>query len=178
MKPAALFVVLILACGCGDASVAPRDTQRVRGPAAEAELAPEQRAAPAARAARDLETDERRGGHTLARHVGLSDADLRARLRQERRIAAASTWNDRRTAERIAAATIDRSRAEVDRWRRRRAPRPNLALDWRGSEVIGRTLSRGAAGAVPVSCATVVLRMPPTASDDYYVLTSYPEPCR
>ena len=178
MKPAALFVVLILACGCGDAPVAPPDAQRVREPAANTEPAPGPRAVPAASAARDLASDERRGGHTLARHVGLSDADLRGRLRRERRIAAASTWNDRGTAERIVAATIDRSRAEVERWRRRRPPRPNLALDWRGSEAIGRTLSRGVARAVPVSCATIVLRTAPSGGDDYYVLTSYPEPCR
>ena len=175
VKPAALIVVLVLACGCGDAPIAQPEAARPR--AAASALAPKQSAAPTS-AARDLETDERHGGHTLARHVGLSDADLRARLRREGRLAAASTWNDRRTAERIVAATIERSRAEIGRWRGRRTPRPNLALDWKGSEIIGRTFSRGAARAVPVSCATVVLRVRPSARGDYYVLTSYPEPCR
>lgn len=45
----------------------------------------------------DLERDERRGGHTLSRHVGRSDADLRERLSRERQISAASTYTDRVT---------------------------------------------------------------------------------
>jgi hypothetical protein len=177
MKPGAVLVVLVLAWGCGDVPAAPPDPTSVRAPSAAAEQMPDPNVAPAT-AARDLERDEWRGGHTLARHVGLSDADLRARLRRERRITAASTWNDRQTAERIVAATIARSQIEVDRWRRRGIPRPNLALDWKGPDVIGRTLSRGARRAEPVSCATVVLRARPPDDADYYVLTSYPEPCR
>ncbi len=42
----------------------------------------------------DLGRDEGLGGHTLARHVGRSDRELAARLRKERRIAAASTYVD------------------------------------------------------------------------------------
>jgi hypothetical protein len=177
MKPGALLVVLVLAWGCGDVPAAPPDPPSVRAPAAAADQTSDQTAAPAT-AARDLERDERQGGHTLARHVGLSDSDLRSRLRRERRITAASTWNDRQTAERIVAATIARSQIEVDRWRRRGIPRPNLALDWNGPEVVGRTLSRGARRGEPVSCATVVLRARPSDDGDFYVLTSYPEPCR
>ena len=178
MKLGALLLALVLAWGCGDVPAAPPDPPRLSAPSAAVERTPHRNAAPVTTAARDLEGDERLGGHTLARHVGLTDAHLRARLRRERRIAAASTWNDRPTAERIVAATIERSRIEVDRWRTRGVPRPNLALDWKGTEVIGRTLSRGARRAEPVSCATVVLRARSSNDGDYYVLTSYPEPCR
>jgi hypothetical protein len=38
---------------------------------------------------RDLSADESRGGHTLARHVGMTDAALRARLAREPGISAA-----------------------------------------------------------------------------------------
>ena len=50
-------------------------------------------------ARRNLSDDEARGGHTLARHVGKSDGELRARLERER-IAAASTYTDLGTARR------------------------------------------------------------------------------
>src|SRR5688572_22239367 len=55
---------------------------------------------------RDLTADESRGGHTLARHVGRSDEQLRERLQRERGISAASTYTDRDTAERIVTHTI------------------------------------------------------------------------
>ena len=39
----------------------------------------------------DLVADEAKGGHTLARHVERTDAQLRERLERERNISAAST---------------------------------------------------------------------------------------
>ena len=39
---------------------------------------------------RDLSLDESMGGHTLARHVGKSDAELADRLSRERQVSAAS----------------------------------------------------------------------------------------
>src|SRR4051794_5666599 len=61
---------------------------------------------------RDLSIDESRGGHTLARHVGRTDAELRQRLIDEPNISAASTYTSRATAE----LTVARALAE----------RPNL----------------------------------------------------
>jgi hypothetical protein len=126
---------------------------------------------------RDLEADERAGGHTLARHVGKTDEDLRDRLRRERGISAASTWTDRETASRVVASTLARGGSRLSRWRHRSGPRPNLALDWRGSAVVGRSLVRGAGAPVDVDCAVIVLRWS-TQIGNYFVLTSYPEVCR
>ena len=42
----------------------------------------------------DLEADEALGGHTMARHVGRTDAQLAERLQRERDISAASTYTD------------------------------------------------------------------------------------
>jgi hypothetical protein len=124
----------------------------------------------------DLSRDEARGGHTLARHVGRSDAELKERLRREPKISAASTYRDRTTAEHVVARALADNRARVDQWLARKGARPNLVLDYRGStreEPIGRSLSRRSAGPVDCSDAVVVLR-----SDDqrgFFVLTSYPE---
>jgi hypothetical protein len=127
--------------------------------------------------AANLAAAERLGGHTLARHVGRTDDDLRERLRREPDIAAASTYPNRQTAERVIAATLQRFSRRIDEWRRRTGPRPNLALDYRGrkDEVIGRSLRRGDETVRACTDAVVVLRWHASGAD--YVLTSYPE-CR
>lgn len=134
---------------------------------------------PAARL-HDLSHDERFGGHTLSRHVALTDENLRDRLRREPNIRAASTYLDRETAERIVADVIAAERDRIETWSARPAPRPNLALDYRGrrGQVIGRSMRRGQRTAEPALDAVVVLRArssPRAGEPDYFVLTSYPE---
>lgn len=128
---------------------------------------------------RDLLRDEKRGGHTLSRHVGLTDAQLRERLRRDSRISAASTWVDRPTAEDAVTAAIAASRKRVERWASREGSRTNLVIDWPGDgkKVLGRSLRRGAKEPVPCTRAVVVLRWDVDA-EIYYVLTSYPEASR
>jgi len=125
---------------------------------------------------RDLARDERRGGHTLARHVGLSDDDLRERLRREPRIAAASTWTDRRAAEEVVGETLARSVDRVRGWTPRSGSRPNLALDYRGSpqRVLGRSLRRGRSRVEACTDAVVVLEWR-ESEGGFFVLTAYPE---
>lgn len=127
---------------------------------------------------RDLRHDERRGGHTLSRHVGLTDAQLRERLRRDRRISAASTYTDRATAESAVAAAIAASRKRVDRWEQRQGSRANLVIDWPGDgRVLGRSLRKGDRAPVPCTRALVILKWDET-SEIFYVLTSYPEVSR
>ena len=128
---------------------------------------------------RDRRRDEQRGGHTLSRHVGKSDAQLRERLRREHRLSAASTWTDRETAEEVVGAAIRANRERIERWTSREGSRANLVLDWPGDgrRVIGRSLRRGAKDPVPCTRAVVVLRWNVDA-EIYYVLTSYPEASR
>ena len=125
---------------------------------------------------RDLARDERRGGHTLARHVGLSDDDLRERLSREKRIAAASTWTDRRVAEQVVGETLALFADRVRGWTRRTGSRANLALDHRGSSqrVLGRSLRCGRSRVEACTDAVVVLKWRESASD-FFVLTAYPE---
>lgn len=126
---------------------------------------------------RDLALDEQRGGHTLSRHVGRTDEQLRQRLREQPNISAASTYPNRETAELVVGSVIEQSAGRIASWKRRTGSRPNLALrtaaEARGSP-IGRVLDRGRRTPRPAHDAVVVLRW-----DDwrgtYYVLTSYPE---
>jgi hypothetical protein len=126
---------------------------------------------------RDLSQDESAGGHTLRKHVGRTDDQLRERLHHERNISAASTWTDRETAERAVGIALEQNRSKIDRWLGRDGGHPNLVIDYDGdpSHPIGRSLRRDADQPAPCSHATVVLRWSPP--DSYYVLTCYPE-CR
>jgi hypothetical protein len=125
---------------------------------------------------RDLSVDEALGGHTLARHVGRTDAQLAERLRRERDISAASTYTDRPTAERSVGAALAEAGGRLSEWQRRSGRRPNLVLHYvdRAHRTIGRSLERGRTSPVPCTRAIVVLRWE-ERRNRYYVLTSYPE---
>lgn len=121
----------------------------------------------------DLARDEARGGHTLERHVGLSDQQLEERLGGERNISAASTWTDRATGEITVAEALHAERSRIDDWMRRGARRRNLALHYDARRVIGRSLRRGDRRRVNCTRAVIVLRA--DGPDSFYVLTAYPE---
>ena len=125
---------------------------------------------------RDLAVDEQRGGHTLARHVGRTDLELRDRLRREPHISAASSYVDRAAAELMVGLALERERGRLQSWERRHGSRPNLVLhvDAPRGPPIGRVLLRGASTAVPAASALVVLRWD-VGAGDFFVLTSYPE---
>jgi Bacterial CdiA-CT RNAse A domain len=125
----------------------------------------------------DLSQDESAGGHTLRKHVGRTDDQLRERLRRERNISAASTWTDRETAEHAVGAALEQNRGKIELWLNREGARPHLVIDYDGdtSHPVGRSLRRDAGQPEPCAHATIVLRW--MSPNDYYVLTSYPE-CR
>ena len=124
-------------------------------------------------ATRDLSQDEAAGGHTLKKHVGRTDDELRERLRHERSISAASTYSDRATAERAVGEAIERNNQKIQRWLEREGGHPNLVLDYDSDHPIGRTIRRGEEQAQPCSHAVVILRW--DGERQYHVLTSYPE---
>ena len=121
---------------------------------------------------RDLELDELRGGHTIARHVGKSEQELRDRLTREPDISAASSYFDLETAEMVVAAALSKRRSDIDRWVGGTGPRANLALRFTHDAPAGLKVERGAQAAREINSVVVVLRW---ANGDWYVLTSYPD---
>jgi len=121
----------------------------------------------------DLSRDEQRGGHTLDKHVGRTDDQLRERLDRERDISAASTWTDLAAAEETVAAALRSNQAKVDRWNDRGYPRTNLALHFDAGHTIGRTMRHGETSSEPCSSAVVVLKA--HRDGGFFVLTTYPE---
>jgi hypothetical protein len=121
----------------------------------------------------DLGRDEQRGGHTLDKHVGRTDEELRERLDRERDISAASTWTDRAAAEETVAAALRENQGKVDRWNERGFPRANLALHFDAGRPIGRTMHHNKSSSEPCSGAVVVLKA--DRDGGFFVLTTYPE---
>lgn len=121
----------------------------------------------------DLSRDEQRGVHTLDKHVGRSDDQLRERLDRERDISAASTWTDLSAAEETVAAAIRANQNKIDRWNDRGFPRANLALHFDAGHDIGRTMRHGETSSEPCSSAVLVLKA--DRSGGFFVLTTYPE---
>jgi CDI toxin RNase A-like protein len=170
----AALLALTACSGSDSGHVPPR--QPAAGTAALVPAAARSAAASASAPHRDLSIDESSGGHTLARHVGRTDAQLADRLRAEPQIAAASTWTNRDTAERAIAAAIDAGGSRLSSWEHRSGRRPNLVLHYtdRSGTALGRSLARGARAPVPCTQALVVLRWD-ERRDRFYVLTAYPE---
>jgi hypothetical protein len=157
------------------APATPADRSPGNQPSAAQERDAERPAVPAARGEWDvdLRRDEQRGGHTIARHVGRTDAQLQARLERES-IAAASTYADVETAEQVVARALAANARRVQRWIDQRSPKNNLAIRYRARDGLatGRLLRRGANESDDVTGAVVVLRW---RDQDWYVLTTYPE---
>ncbi len=161
-----LALLLVALCGCGK--------QDERGNGKVGANVSVQFHDDAQKPRRLLELDDARGGHTLARHVGRSDEELRQRLQREH-ISAASTYTDQARAEAAVGAALEQNRERINRWMARESGHPNLVLDYDSDEPLGRTLHRGESQAEPCSHATVVLKW--DEPGEYHVLTSYPE-CR
>jgi Bacterial CdiA-CT RNAse A domain len=161
----ALLLSLLQLVGCGQSpSPSPTANSQEPPPAAETKRGADRY---------DLEGDEERGGHTLKKHVGRSDDELRERLEREPQISAASTWSDRVTAERVVAETLRAERGRIESWMRRGPRRPNLALHYDAGRAIGRSLRRGGSQSVDCTRAAIVLRA--DGPDNFFVLTTYPE---
>jgi hypothetical protein len=167
-------LLALAAAGCRrDASTPPA----VATPAASDRPAPREPAASREdQPARDLSMDESKGGHTLARHVGKTDTELRERLRREPQISSASTYTDRATAEHSVGAALATSGRTLEAWENRTGRRPNLVLHYRNPkrQPIGRSLSRSQQASMPSARVLVVLRWDERGRN-FYVLTSYPE---
>jgi hypothetical protein len=120
----------------------------------------------------DLSRDEQRGGHTLNKHVGRTDDELRQRLEREPNISAASTWTDRDTAEQTVAEALRANREKIQNWQARGYPRSNLAIHFDAGKVVGRSMMQDSQS---TSCTATVIVLKADSPTRFYVLTTYPE---
>ncbi len=121
-----------------------------------------------------LRAHETAGGHTLARHVGRSDADLLARLREKTGIQGASSFSDPVLAERAVAKVIHDHHREVSEWVA--GTDGKLTLTGDAGQTIGRHVRPGSEVVKDVSGVRVVIVRDPSLPTGYRILTSFPTP--
>lgn len=123
----------------------------------------------------DLDVHEKRGGHLLARHVNKTDQELIQRLQNDSKISGASTFTDRSTAQEVVDAilTDPDHQQTIQQWLKSNKGN-NLALDYKGDEVIGRGVFRDSPNKV-YNLTNAVIILKKDEKHDYYILTGYPK---
>ena len=117
-----------------------------------------------------LAAHEAAGGHTLAKHVGKSEAFLCHRLATEPDIRGASTFHDRQTAERSIADALRSNQRIVDRWL---AGRKNkLVLRSRLPMPIGVLMTSVHSGANPAHGIKIILRRDTRMQGGFLLITA------
>lgn len=114
----------------------------------------------------DLAAAEEAAGHTLARHVDMSDQAL-----IDRNIPYASTFTDQAAAETATAQNLSANAGAISKWLAGTSPR--LAIQDSMDSSLGRVYERASQSFVPPRGVNSVLVRTPTG---YNVLTSYPTP--
>lgn len=117
------------------------------------------------------------GGHTIARHVGRTEAQLRARLAAtataRRPPAMVSTFDDLATAERAISRALQVHKQRIFAWAKA-AGRDNLVIDLDVGRAVGSGLRRTTGGLERLSKVKVVLRKESYNGMPHFILTSYP----
>lgn len=127
-------------------------------------------------AAHEAAAGSRAGGHTILKHVGRTEAQLRARLLQEPRIPAASTFRTIAEAERAVGGALRANSARIVAWAHAAAPNARLRLVWPAGRVVGHGVVRLTGQYGPMRNVLVVLKKETYNGKLYYVLTSFPMP--
>ncbi|MFE2246791.1 RNase A-like domain-containing protein [Streptomyces lavendulae] len=127
----------------------------------------------------DIAGDEgNNGSHTIERHVTMTTRDLRARLRSNPGMDAASRYIDEASAQRFSDEAMLKHQKEIGEWLA--GPKKKLAFsahfdDETGMSLTRENFKRGTA-AQWVTGVQVVLKRDPSAASGYRILTSYPIP--
>lgn len=114
------------------------------------------------------------GGHTLARHVGRTDADLIARLTQQPSISGSSSFSSRAHAEASVARAIDEHTQAIQDWLS--GTRGQLVIEGGQSDgpPVGPRADRGGTNVNDVSRTRVVLRRSSDLGIGYRIHTAFP----
>ncbi len=122
-----------------------------------------------------LAAHEAQGGHTIAIHVGRTEAQLRARLVAQPRIDAASTFKSLVQAENAVSSCLKANKIQIAGWARTATPNAmRLRLIWNASSPIGHGVVRATGKLTPMSKVRVILQKKAVNGKLYYILTAYP----
>lgn len=114
------------------------------------------------------------GGHLVTRHVGLSQAQLAARLAAEPGLRTASSFPNLATAERTLSSALQANSARISQFLAKGGSR--LAIEQTFASPVGISLARGSTSAVSASAARFILVRDAAFSSGFRVLTGFPVP--
>lgn len=118
----------------------------------------------------------RQGGHTIERHVGRTEEQLRARLRDEPGISAASSFESLDKAEHFIALALAANKAKIDAWLARGEAGSREAFNWSNGEVVGYGVVRATDKLTQMRRLRLVLKLESYNGQRYFILTAYPNP--
>jgi hypothetical protein len=124
----------------------------------------------------DLAAEEAAGGHTIARHVAKTEAELASRLADQPKIAAASSFRSLEEAETFISRAIQQNLAGVRTWARSAPIGGRYVILQDMDSTVGYSLARGSQSLRDVTRLRVVLEKIAIKGKLYFVLTSYPQP--
>jgi Bacterial CdiA-CT RNAse A domain len=115
------------------------------------------------------------GGHTILKHIGKSEAELRARLVAETRIPAASTFKSLEIAERILYKAVQANKSVIKVWAKSN-PTRNLVIVFDNGSEVGQGVVRATGALTRMNKVQLVFKFQVFNGKPYYILTSYPVP--
>jgi hypothetical protein len=121
----------------------------------------------------EAQAGSRIGGHTIAKHVGRTEAQLRARLAAESHIDIASSFTNLRVAESAISTVMQFNASRVKAWAATNELRLCLVHDVGSS--VGSGVTRSTEQLVPLSKVKVFIRRESHNGMPYYILTAYLE---
>lgn len=127
------------------------------------------------RGAISLAAEETAGGHTIARHVGRTEAQLRARLTAQNKIPVASTFRTLKEAERFVAEALRENKNAIKEWAKNATSGQTKAFAYDAERVVGEGVVRSTGQLQNLSKIVVVVRKVQEQNRIYFVLTSYPK---
>lgn len=119
-----------------------------------------------------LATHEALGGHLLARHIALTEAQLASRLTTRSTLKAASTFSSRAVAEQVLSEAIQANEARIFDWLKSGAWK--IVLRYNSNTPVGLVMPRGTGGVVSTTSIEFVLVRTDKLSFGWRILTGYP----
>ena len=116
----------------------------------------------------------RAGGHTIAKHVGIPDNELLARLARSPHMQSVSSFYSMEHAEKAISAALRLNRLKIIYWANWGKNSSPLELVYRNSTAVGYGFRQGRTAKETCSAVRVVLLKKTYNGKPYYVLTSYP----
>ncbi|HEX3435658.1 MAG TPA: RNase A-like domain-containing protein [Pseudacidobacterium sp.] len=124
----------------------------------------------------NLAEEEAAGGHTIAKHVGQTEAQLRARLAAEPWIPGASSFRSVQEAQEIISKALQTNDPMIRTWASDSGASGKLIFEYSSSKPTGYGVVRSTGAMTQMNKINVVLRKTNIAGKIYFLLTSYPIP--